>query len=89
MSEERFQDAADLEAWLKRQYVDPEKAEEAAPIVFDKGFDSPSTLMGISSADLQASHLAIPLAQSLSNKLKPQQQQNGELRCCSRIHFCI
>jgi hypothetical protein len=72
---------------LVLQGVPETKATAAAVTLFDKAFDSPSTLLGISSADLQASGLAIPLAQLLSNKLKPQQQQDGELRCCSRIRI--
>jgi hypothetical protein len=86
MSEEVFQDASALEAWLKGKDVDPVKAAPAAAILFVKEFDSPSTLIGIGSNELQACGLAIPVAQHIHNKLKdPHQQPNGELSCC----FCI
>ena len=85
MSEEKFQDAAALEAWLKGKDVDPEKAAAVSQVLFDKEYDFPSTLIGISSDDLKAIGLTIPVAQMLSNKLKERPQQNGELRCCSRI----
>ena len=75
MSEEKFQDAAALEAWLKGKYVDPENAAEVAPILFTKGFNLPSTLIGISFEELTGYGITIPVAQSLSNKLKEQHQQ--------------
>jgi hypothetical protein len=88
MSEEKFEDAAALEAWLKGKDVDPVKATAVSEALFNEGYDQPSTLIGITSADLKASGLKPAIAQSLSNKLK-EPQPNGKLRCCSRIHFCI
>jgi hypothetical protein len=80
MSEEKFEDAAALEAWLKGKDVDPVKATAVSEALFNEGYDQPSTLIGITSADLKASGLKPAIAQSLSNKLK-EQQQDGELRC--------
>jgi hypothetical protein len=89
MSEEKFQNEADLKAWLITKGVDEEDAETAAPTLHACGFVYPSALIGITSADLKESGLAVPLAYLLCNKLAKEQQQNGELRCCSRIHFRI
>jgi hypothetical protein len=90
MSEEKFQDAAALKVWLITKGVDEDDAAVAVDKLFADGFNKPSTLIGITSADLKASGLKIAIAQSLSNLLAPKpEQQNGKLRCCSRIHFCI
>jgi hypothetical protein len=85
MSDEKFQDAAALEAWLIGKDVDPEKAAAVSQVLFDKEYDFPSTLIGISFEALARAGISDPVAQMLSNKLKERQQQNGELRCCSRI----
>jgi hypothetical protein len=87
MREEKFQNAAALEAWLIGKDVDEEDVAAAADKLFTKGFNKPSTLIGISSDDLNASGLTIPVAQTLSNKLKERQQQNGKLCCCSSVYF--
>ena len=84
MSEEEFVNEAALEAWLISKDVPAAKAEVAAKKLYATGFDCPSALVGISSDDLKASGLPIPLAQSLKNKLATQ-QQSGKLRCCRRI----
>jgi hypothetical protein len=91
MSEEKFQDAAALEAWLvNTKGVDKDDIADAATKLFLKGFNKPSTLIGISSAELREYEIPIPRAKHLSNKLaKDQQQQNGKFRCCSRILYCI
>jgi len=81
MSEEEFVNEAALEAWLISKDVPAAKAEVAAKKLYATGFDCPSALVGISSDDLKASGLPIPLAQSLKNKLATQ-QQSGKLRCC-------
>jgi hypothetical protein len=80
MSEERFENAAALEAWLKIKDVDPAKATVVSETLFNEGYNQPSTLIGITSADLKTCGLKPAIAQSLSNKLK-EQQQDGELRC--------
>jgi hypothetical protein len=66
MSEQEFANAEELKAWLSSQGVPEPKATAAALILFHKDFDSPSTLKGIRSVDLQRSGLSIPLAQLLS-----------------------
>ena len=88
MSEEKFEDAAALEAWLKGKDVDPVKATAVSEALFNEGYDQPSTLIGISSDQLERLGVSILLSVELSNKLK-EPQPNGKLRCCSRIHFCI
>ncbi|KAL3931283.1 MAG: hypothetical protein SGARI_004247 [Bacillariaceae sp.] len=80
MSEEQFEDAAALEAWLVSRGVLQNKAKDAAGILFTKGFDSPSSLIGISSGDLKESGLSIPTAQTLSNKLREEEQQQPPQR---------
>jgi hypothetical protein len=87
MSEEKFQDAAALKAWLIGNDVDPEKAPAVCQTLFDKGYNLPSTLIGISFEELTGCGIGNPVARHISNKLKEQQQPNGKLRCCSRIHF--
>ena len=84
--EEEFETAGALKAWLESKGVGERKAAEAAPVLFNKGFDNPDTLNGISSGDLKEEGLSTPLALYLSNKLAKRQQQAGELRCCFRIH---
>jgi hypothetical protein len=90
MSEEVFVNEAALEAWLISKDVPAAKAEVAAKKLYAAGFDCPSALVGISSDDLKASGLPIPLAQSLRNKLATP-QQNGKLRCCRWLfsYCCI
>lgn len=83
MSEEKFQDAVALEAWLKGKDVDPEKAAAVCQTLFAIGYDLPSTLIGISSEELAGCGISNPVARHISNKLKESQQQNGELRHCS------
>jgi hypothetical protein len=56
--------------------------------LFTEGFDDPSTLIDITSADLKASGLKIAIAQSLSNLLAKDNQPNGELRFCI-VLYCI
>jgi hypothetical protein len=87
MSEEKFQDEAALKAWLKKNGVDEDDADEAAKILFANKFNKPSTLIDITPDLLQISGVSVPLAMTLSNKLKDKQQQNGKLRCCSRMAF--
>jgi hypothetical protein len=82
MSEEKFQDASALEAWLKGKDVDPEKAAEVSQALFDHGYNLPSTLIGISFEELTGYGISNPVARHLTNKLKEAapQQQNGKLR---------
>ena len=60
MSEEEFNDAAALNAWLVSKGVPPHKAAEVAPTLFGKEFDSPATLEGISSTQLEKNGLTTP-----------------------------
>lgn len=75
MSEQEFANAGELEAWLESKGVPPRKAADAAATLFDKDFDCPSTLEGISSIQLEKNSLTTPLAQLLHNKLKPKQEE--------------
>lgn len=85
--EEVFGTEGALKAWLESKGVGERKAAEAAPVLFDKGFDNPDTLNGISSTQLERNGLTTPLAQLLSNKLAKPQQQDGKLTCC-RLFSC-
>jgi hypothetical protein len=80
-TEQRFKDKDELQAWLISKRIPEDKSKTASDTLFDQGFDSPNSLMGISSADLQLCGLAIPLAQLLSNKLEKQQQQHDTVSC--------
>jgi hypothetical protein len=85
MSEnQQFASSDDLKQFLVTVGLMEAKAHEAAPLLFDKGYDEPDALYGTTSANLKESGLSIALAQTLSNKLA-KQQQNGKLGCCSRI----
>jgi hypothetical protein len=75
MSEEKFQDAAALKAWLKGKGVDDDDAFEAANQLFAKGFNKPSTLLNITFEILKSEGVADPLALELSHVLKEQQWQ--------------
>jgi hypothetical protein len=81
MSEEKFQDAAALEAWLIGKKVPKEYAEAAAPSLYLHDFFYPSALIDTPSADLKAIGLTTPVSQSLSNLLAKDQQPDGKLRC--------
>ena len=70
MSEEKLEHANALQAWLVRQGAEDKMATTAATTLFPKGFDLPSTLIGISSADLRDCGLPIAASQHLSNMLK-------------------
>ena len=70
MNEEKFENANALKEWLIRQGAEVAKAGSAATTLFPHGFDLPSTLIGISSANLQTCGLSIAAAQHLSNMLK-------------------
>ena len=86
MSDKKFEDAEELKAWLIGKGVVAEDEEEtASQQLFDKKYNRPSKLVGISSDALLRAGLSDPLAQHISNKLKEQQQQDGEMSCCSRI----
>ena len=85
MSEEKFRDAAALEAWLKGKDVDPEKAAAVCQTIFHKGYDLPSTLIGISSEELTGCGISNPVARHISNKLKESQQQHGEFSYLIRM----
>ncbi len=79
MSDEKFQDAEALKEWLIGKKVPELYAEAAAPTLYSAEFYYPSALIDITSADLKDSGLKAAIAQSLSNKLKQQQQQqNGK-----------
>eukprot|EP00978_Attheya_sp_CCMP212_P003994 scaffold8532_cov65-Attheya_sp.AAC.1 len=84
--EETFENKDELQAWLVfHKGVPEDKAAMAAETLFDREFDSPSSLMGISSSNLQTCGLAIPLAQLLSNKLEKQQHPNAILKVCAEM----
>jgi hypothetical protein len=90
MSEEKFLDAAALEAWLKGKGVDDDDAGEAAKKLLANGFNKPSRLIGITVGELQSdAKIVNPLARELSNKLEKQQQQNGKLRCCCFVFIFV
>ena len=73
-----------IEAIIRRTSED-EKEETASQKLFKNKYNRPSKLVGISSDALLRAGLSDPLAQHISNKLKEQQQQDGEMSCCSRI----
>jgi hypothetical protein len=85
MIEEKFQDAAALEAWLKRKGVDEDDVAQAAETLFTvkegKGVKKSTQLLNISSDQLERLGVSILLSVELSNKLK-EPQPNGKLRCC-------
>eukprot|EP00978_Attheya_sp_CCMP212_P029625 scaffold105914_cov26-Attheya_sp.AAC.1 len=82
MSEEKFQDASALEAWLKGKDVDQDDVAEAGKILFGGMFNKPSRLLDVSVDTLTRAGKTDPVAQELSNKLKepPPQQQNTHQR---------
>ncbi len=84
MSEEKFQDASALEDWLKGKDVDPEKGSAACQALFDKGYDLPSTLIGISFEALTRAGIRNAVARHLTNKLK-EQQPTGEFQDASAL----
>ena len=61
MSKEEFQDAAALKAWLITQGVDDEDAETAALSLYSKGFCYPSTLIDITSTQLESQGINTPM----------------------------
>ena len=67
---EEFSDASELKVWLEGKGVREKVASATASTLFQKGFDTPSTLLGISSEQLERSGLSIPNANELSNALK-------------------
>jgi NAD-dependent DNA ligase len=74
MSEENFQDAATLEAWLKGRGVDDDDVGDAAFKLFASKFNKPSRLLGITIQELKEyAEIEGPVARELSNKLKDQQ----------------
>jgi hypothetical protein len=85
MSDEKFQDAEYLKAWLIKKGVDPEKAGAVFQRLFTEGYDLPSTLIGITYEDLEGYGIKKPVARHISNLLVKEQKQDGKLRCCSRI----
>ena len=67
---EEFKDVSELKVWLEGKGVRKKVASTTASTLFKKGFDTPSTLLGISSEQLERSGLSIPFANELSNALK-------------------
>jgi hypothetical protein len=59
--------------------VDEEDVADAAYKLFTKEFNKPSTLIGILSTQLENEGITTPVAVSLSNKLKEQQQNRCNL----------
>jgi hypothetical protein len=77
MPEQVFKTANELEAWLGETHnVNSAFAEEAAPKLFRGGYVAPSSLEGISYDQLKRLEISDPIANSLRNQLR--QQQNGE-----------
>lgn len=76
--EEEFENAGALKVWLESKGVPERKAAEAAPVLFNKGFDNPDALNGISPDVLHRNGLSGATAQTLSNRLAKRQQQVGE-----------
>jgi hypothetical protein len=86
MSEEKFEKAEALEAWLKSRGVDEDDVAEAAKKLFEKGFNKPSRLLGITIQELKEyAGIEGPVARELSNRLEKKQRPNGKSRSC----FCI
>ena len=77
-SDEDFTSQDKLQRWMEGRGLSPTKASAAAEVLFKNGFDSPSTLIGVSSADLQRAGVSIPIAQSLSNKIKWREEINPD-----------
>ena len=67
---EEFKDASELKVWLEGKGVRKKVASMTASTLFEHGFETPSTLLGISSEHLERSGLSIPSANELSNALK-------------------
>jgi hypothetical protein len=79
MNDETFESAEALKTWLINRDVDSGKAAAACTLLFAAGYDQPSTLIGITVGELaRVEGIANPTARSVSNKLKEQQQQDGE-----------
>ena len=66
---EEFKDASELKVWLEGKGVREKVASATASTLFEQGFDTPSTLLGISTEQLVRSGLSIPSANELSNAL--------------------
>jgi len=73
---EEFKISDDLEQWLLAQKVHSSHAKTAAPLLHTNGFNTPSTLEGISAQDLQP-FLTVPVSNAISNALKQTQGQPG------------
>ena len=75
--ETKFGNPDELKRWLIEQRgVREDRADTAAPLLFIKGYDDPSTLLNVS-ADLLKTDAGLPgpIAVAISNKL--QQQGKG------------
>ena len=79
MSEKKFQNAADLEAWLRGKDVDTEMAAAACQKLFDGGYCFPSALIGITFEEMTSYEIRAPVARYISNKLQESQQKHGEI----------
>ena len=67
---EEFSAASELKVWLQGRGVREKVASATASTLFQKGFDAPSTLLGLSSEQLERNGLSTPSANELSNALK-------------------
>jgi hypothetical protein len=95
MSEnEVFASEDELKVFLSTVGLREVKAAEAARVLFGTEYDEPDAFYEISSDKLvQTAGLTNALAHTLSSKLKKRQhakqQQDGELRCWSRIQMLL
>lgn len=75
--DEEFSTADELKAWLLERKVNEKLLGNHAVALFEHGFITKTSLLGISSDDLKAVGLSIPVAQEMHNKLEQQQQKGG------------
>jgi hypothetical protein len=80
MSEEKFEDADALKAWLTEQQVPEAFAVQVAHTLFANTYVYPSTLRNITQDQLHELQISGAISNTLFNKLKepPPQQQDGE-----------
>ena len=66
----KFANANELKAWLLEQCVDADDATHAAPLLFPKGYNRPSTLFNVTASILIDEGVSKPIAVAISNQLK-------------------
>ena len=80
MSENKFENADALNAWLREQQVPEDFAVQGAHTLFENNYVYPSALQNITRDQLHVMNIIGPISNTLFNKLKdpPPQQQDGE-----------